>query len=452
MVRYFDAELETMPWTDVLAWQAERTATFVRGLVDRSPFHTEKLAGVGVPTGVVRDLAFLEDLPFTTKAEVRESQSTRDPALPLGRHQAVPRGAIHQVLSSSGTTGQPVLYGLTATDVEMWADVIATAFWTAGVRPDDIAGHLVGLPGVAGGLPYADGFRRIGAGLAWIGGWPTERVVELMISLGVDAVLATSSFGTYLTDRCEDLVGIPAKDIGVRKMLGGGEPGLGQPEIRQKIVEGWGLDVLSEIMGLGDVLACLWAECEDGGGMHFCGQRAVAVELVDPATGEPRAWEEGVRGEAVYTTFAREATPALRYRSRDHVLVTATSCACGRTSPRIRCVGRTDDMLIYKGMNVFPSSLRDVVLQGFADDVQPSIRVWKDGSDQVRFDGPIPMDVEASDDLAPDRYREVAAAIAADVRARLQVRVAVTVVAPGSMPRTAYKTPLVHVRETDDDQ
>jgi hypothetical protein len=109
-------------------------------------------------------------------------------------------------------------------------------------------------------------------------------------------------------------------------------------------------------MGLGDVMSLLWAECEAEGGMHFCGQRSVAVELIDPASGAVLPWEEGVRGEAVYTTFAREATPVLRYRSADHLVVTAMSCPCGRTSPRIRCVGRTDDMLIYKAMNVFPRS------------------------------------------------------------------------------------------------
>lgn len=442
---YFDTEIETMPWPDVLAWQAPRVADFVRDLPGRSAFHAEQLSSVAVPANS-HDLDFMADLPFTVKTQIRDSQAVLDPALPLGRHQGVPRDAIHQVLSSSGTTGKPLLYGLTKADRALWSDVIATAFFTAGVRPEDLAGHLVGLPGVAGGLPYADGFRRIGAGLAWIGGWPTERVVELMAALRVDTVLATSSFGIYLTDRCEELTGIPAKDIGVRKMLGGGEPGLAQAEIREKIIQGWGLESLSEVMGLGDVLACLWAECPEGAGMHFCGQRGVAVELINPSTGLGVAWEDGARGEAVYTTFAREATPALRYRSADHMLVTGVGCACGRTSPRVRCIGRTDDMLIYKGMNVFPSSLRDVVLTRFSAEVQPYVRVWKERADQVRFDRPIPLDVEAGEALSQDRWHSVATAIDAEVRTRLQVRVAVTLVAPGSMPRTAYKTPLVHVR------
>ncbi|MGH9010453.1 MAG: phenylacetate--CoA ligase family protein, partial [Acidimicrobiia bacterium] len=189
-----------------------------------------------------------------------------------------------------------------------------------------------------------------------------------------------------------------------------------------------------------------WGECDAESGMHFCAQRAVAVELIDPQTGDVLSWEDGASGEVVYTTFAREATPMLRYRSSDHVVVTGVGCSCGRTSPRIRCVGRTDDMLIYKGMNVFPAAIRDVALTGAGDAVEPYVRVWKDRAEQVRFDEPIPVDVEAAEALPPDRYGQVAARIEADLRNRLQIRAAVTVVAPGTLPRSAYKTPLVHVR------
>jgi len=197
-------------------------------------------------------------------------------------------------------------------------------------------------------------------------------------------------------------------------------------------------------------MALLWAECEAGGGMHFCGQRSVAVELIDPASGAVLPWEEGVRGEAAYTTFAREATPVLRYRSADHLVVTAMSCPCGRTSPRIRCVGRTDDMLIYKAMNVFPSAIRDVVVRGFPGAVEPYLRIWKDHADQVRYDTPIPVDVEAAPGLAAGRYQEMARAVERELRARLQIRADVTLLDPGTLPRTTYKTPLLHVREPPD--
>jgi len=354
-----------------------------------------------------------------------------------------------QTLSSSGTTGEPVMYALTETDLQTWRDGIATGFFTAGIRSDDVVAHLVGLPGVAGGLPYADGLRRIGATLAWIGGLPTERIIALIPRLQATAVLSTTSFGTYLADRCHELTGQDASALGVRTLLGGGEPGMAQPEIRDKIIEGWGLQRACEVMGLGDVMALLWAECEAGGGMHFCGQRSVAVELIDPVSGAVLPWADGVRGEAVYTTFAREATPVLRYRSADHLVVTALTCPCGRTSPRIRCVGRTDDMLIYKAMNVFPSAIRDVVLQRFPGAVEPYLRIWKDHADQVRYDSAIPVDVEAAPGLPADRYPEVARAIEAELRVRLQIRADITILDPGTLPRTTYKTPLLHVRQME---
>ena len=179
-------------------------------------------------------------------------------------------------------------------------------------------------------------------------------------------------------------------------MIGGGEPGLGQPELRRRIVDGLALTHLRETMGLGDVIPSMWGECEVEDGMHFNAQRYVMLELIDPETGQALPWREGATGEIVYTAFARDATPVVRYRSRDHAAVVAMGCACGRTSPRIRCIGRTDDMLIYKGMNVFPTAIRDLVVARFAGRIEPMLRLWKARRDQVRFDEPIEVDVEAS--------------------------------------------------------
>jgi phenylacetate-coenzyme A ligase PaaK-like adenylate-forming protein len=446
MKAYWDPELETMPWEELLRWQAGQVASWLAALPGRSRFHREKLAGARLPAPAA-DPGFLADLPFTTKEELRASQEDAGPGEPFGRHQGVPLSSVTQVLSSSGTTGDPLSFALTAADLEVWRDGIATGFYAAGIRGHDVVAHLVGLPGVAGGLPYADGFRRIGAALAWIGGRPTEQIVRSIPRLQATAVLATSSFGTYLADRCRELTGSDAASLGVRTLLGGGEPGLAQPEIREKIRQGWGLDSVHEVMGLGDVMSLLWAECDDEGGMHYCGQRSVTVELVDPGSGAAVGWQDGAEGEAVYTTFAREATPVLRYRSADHMVVTATACPCGRTSPRVRCVGRTDDMLIYKAMNVFPSAIRDVVMGRFSGAVEPYLRVWKDHPRQVRFDHPIAVEVEASAGLAAERYQDVARRIEHELRARLQVQTTVTLLQPGALPRTAYKTALVHVRD-----
>jgi phenylacetate-CoA ligase/benzoylacetate-CoA ligase len=238
--------------------------------------------------------------------------------------------------------------------------------------------------------------------------------------------------------------GVPSR---LAKVLGGGEPGLGQPEIRRRITQALGITHLRETMGLGDVISGMWAECEAQDGMHFNAQRYVAIELVDAESGDAVPWREGATGEIVYSAFARRASPVLRYRSRDHALVVGTRCPCGRTSPRIRCIGRTDDMLIYKGMNVFPGALRDVIATRFAADVEPLVRVWKERKDQVRFDDAIALDVEATPDFDMARAQTLCRDIEDEVRRQLQVRIRVSVLARGTLPRSAYKTPLLAVRE-----
>lgn len=436
-------EIESWPWPEVQAWQLQQLAPWLEELPGRSDHYRARL---GSTPAVPRDLAALAGLPTTTKDELRAAQADAPPGAPFGTNQAAPLVDIVQLVTSSGTTGDPTLFGLTGRDLATWQQRMATAFYTAGVRPTDVVAHLVALPGVAGGMPYAEGLRTVGATLAWLGGLPPERVIRAIPRVQATTVLATSSFGTYLADRCRDVVGRDATTLGVRNLLAGGEPGLGQPEIRAKIRDGWGLDHVHEIMGLGDVMPVAWAECDDEGGMHFTAQRSVLVELVDPGSGEHVPWEPGARGEAVYTTFDREASPVLRYRSADHLEVTAAHCPCGRTSPRVRCVGRTDDMLIYKAMNVFPSAIQDVILERLPERVQPYLRIWKESADQVRFDGPIPLEIEAAESLPPAEYAPTAEMVEHEVRQRLQVRVSATVIEPGTLPRSTYKNSLVQVR------
>lgn len=442
---YWNETLETMPWRKVERWQAQHIDQMLAPLRQSSGLYRELHAEVDAAK-VIRSLTDLADLPFTMKDHIRDAQDRASEAEPFGTNQVVPVADIVQVVSSSGTTGRPLYYALTARDVEVWTDAIANNFFTAGVRKSDVVAHLVGLPMVAGGLPYADAFRRIGATLCWLGGFPTERILREMRRLRTSALLATTSFGVYLTEQW-DAVGLETSvPSTLRTVLCGGEPGLNQPEIRERITRGLGISHLREVMGLGDVISAMWGECEEHDGMHFNAQKSVAVELIDPETGANVPWEADATGELVYTTFARDATPLVRYRSRDHALVIGTDCRCGRTSPRIRCVGRTDDMLIYKGMNVFPTAIRDLITQLFVDDVGPMLRIWKERVDQVRFDNSIAVDVEAAPSLAPNAYPGLAAAIVQAVRAQLQVRIDVTVLEPGSLPRSVYKNSLLAVR------
>lgn len=442
---YWNEELETLPWPEVERWQAAQVAAALGRIRSSSGLYARLHHGLPEAPRLAT-LADLQSLPFTFKDDLRAAQEAADDASPFGLNQAVPRERVVQVVASSGTTGRPLYFAMTQADAQACADAIANVWFTAGLRPGDIVAHLVGLPMVAGGLPYADGFRRLGATLCWLGGFPTERILREMRHLRVTAMLSTTSFAMHLSEQWAQAgreTGLPSH---LHTVLGGGEPGMQQREVRARITSGLALQRVRDSMGLGDVMPSMWSECEAEDGMHFNAQRYVAVELINPDSGERIEWQEGATGEALYTTFAREAMPVVRYRSRDHVQVVAMRCACGRTSPRMRCIGRTDDMLIYKGMNLFPSALRDLVGTQFAGRAAPLLRIWKARADQVRFDDPIPVEIEAEAALDADAASALAREIEDLTRARLQVRIAVTLVAPGELPRSMYKQSLVAVR------
>jgi phenylacetate-CoA ligase/benzoylacetate-CoA ligase len=198
-------------------------------------------------------------------------------------------------------------------------------------------------------------------------------------------------------------------------------------------------------MGVGDVLPAMWSECHIGQGMHFTAAPDILVELIDPDTLDRVPWEVGALGEAVYTTLTRESSAVVRFRSRDHLQVVAVDCPCGRTSPMIRCIGRTDDMLIYKAMNVYPTAIRDVVLDLASPYLTGIMRIRKDTADQVRFDNAIPLEVEVRDDV--DRGEAAGALAAAEglVRQKLRVRVDIEAVPTGVIPVSSYKNALTYV-------
>lgn len=437
---YWNQRFETMPWTDVHRYWLEKFNLLLDYVKSNSPFYRKHLA----ETKAVASFDDLTAVPVMTKSEIREAQLAGDAENPLGTIQVARTEDIVQVISSSGTTGRPVYYGITRKDLESWRESLAAFTYTANIRKSDVAAHVVGTPIFAGGEPYFEGMRHIGATVVWAGGLATERLFETLRNLHCTAILGTTSFDLYLAENCRKYLGVDAKDLGVRKILGGGEPGLGEAPIRDRIKELWGADSVREIMGLADIMPGMWAECEEEKGMHFTAQPHVMVELTDPGTGKHLPWEPGVCGEPVYTTITREATPIIRYASHDFIRVEALECSCGRTSPRMRCIGRVDDMLIYKAMNVFPSAIRDVVVTCFKDVLTGYLQVVKDSAAQVRFDKPIPVDIEVLPSVE-DKSR-LKKDIENKVREILVVKIEANLVPPETIQRTVYKTPLVRVR------
>jgi phenylacetate-coenzyme A ligase PaaK-like adenylate-forming protein len=438
---YWDKEFETMAWGDLHNYWLDRFNALTVYVKDGSEFYKEHLKKIGKC-----DLfEALTGVPVMTKNEIREAQLAGNRNTPLGSIQTARTEDIVQVISSSGTTGRPVYYGVTRNDLAAWQDALAAFTYNAGIRKTDIVAHVVGIPIFAGGEPYFGGMRHIGATVVWAGGLATQRLYETIRNMYCTAILGTTSFDLYLAEHCQEFLGVDPKELGIKKVLGGGEPGLSEEPIRRRIKDIWGADTIREVMGLADIMPGMWSECEEENGMHFTAQKYVMVELTDPETGLHLPWEAGVCGEPVYTTVVREATPIIRYASHDYVRVEGVDCKCGRTSPRIRCIGRVDDMLIYKAMNVFPSAIRDVVVKNFESELTGYIQVVKDYAAQVRFDSPIPVDIEILPSVQdPAKLKR---GIENAVREVLTVRIEANLVPPDAIERTAYKTPLVRVKK-----
>lgn len=437
---YWNKEFETMPWQEVQKYWLSKVPAFINYLRQNSDYYRKRLQAVGS----VKTMDEMRQFPFITKKEVREAQLNSTRELPLGEIQTAKTEDIVQVISSSGTSGKPCYYGATVKDVEVWKDAIANLYYTAGIRKDDIVAHTTGVPLFAGGEPYFEGIRNIGALTVWPGNLSTSRILETIRNLNCTVIQATASFNLYLAEQCQAALGIDPRELGIKKILGGGEPGIGEEAIRQKLKDAWNAETVRELMGLADVMPGLWAECEDESGMHFNAQKYVMVEILDKETGECLPWEPGVEGELVYTNFSRFATPVFRYRSADLVRVLDTSCSCGRTSPKIRCIGRVDDLLIFKAMNVFPSAIRDVVLQHFEEYLTGQLQVIKDYPEQVRFDSAIPTDIEVNSqeyDLIDLKKK-----IEKIVRDTLNIRIEANLVPANTIQRTQYKSPLIRVR------
>lgn len=439
----FDREIQTRPVEEQFAIDREQYRRQIRYLFDNSEFYRGKLEAAGFRSP--EDVGELDDiaaLPFTEKDELRKTQASSPP---FGSHLASPPENLRRVFSTSGTTGVPCYLGLTENDIDVYATNVARGYSAAGFSKGQrlVVGFNAG-PFVAGAVYY--GFDKIGCTVIPVGTGNTERMVTAIRKLGATGVSCTPSYGLYLIDWCQEH-GIETRTLGLKNMITAGEPGGGDPLIRARIEEAFGCQ-LRESMGIGDISLSVWAEDEDGNGMNFMAREFAHVELIDPASGDPIPWEDGAEGELVYTALVREAMPLLRFRSRDHVIVNMKPNPTGRTGPRIRCIGRTDDMLIVRGVNLFPTAIRSI-LKEFHPDVSGMLQV-RPREHGVLQTPPLPVVVELAErvEQAPEGLAE---RIAGEIRDRLLVRADIRLVKHGTLPRETYKSKLIDYSEVEGD-
>jgi phenylacetate-CoA ligase len=427
-------EIELQPWAVQLDHDARAYEEQISYLLARSPFYRERLGSAGIRQPKdAGGLAAIAQLPFTEKQHIWASCTVDNP---IGAHLCVPREEIVRIFSTSGTTGTPSYIPLTAGDLENWVTTSARSYAASGLsRGETVVTTYNAGPFVAGAALAA--FDRLGVCHVPVGTGNTERLMTAVRQLKPSAVVMTPSYAAYLIEWASER-GFDLPGSSVRRVLVAGEPGGGEAAFRARLEAGWGARV-TEAMGIGDIGVSLWGECEAQCGMHLGGRGFVHAELVDPASGAAIAMADGARGELVLTHLRHRAAPLLRFRSRDHVEVWTSPCSCGRTAPRIRCIRRTDDMLIVRGVNVFPSAIRDVVGQ-FLPEVSGFILV-KPEQQGVAQEPPLPVAVElAKGGLAraglADRIRD-------RIRETLVVSTRIELVPHGSLQRSEYKSKLV---------
>ena len=433
-----EPEVETRSWDEQAALDDASYRTQLGYLLERSAFYREKLGAAGFSTREsLGGLAGIARLPLTDKHELRASCT---PDNPIGAHLCASPDEIVRIHSTSGTTGAPSYVPLTATDLENWVSGSARSYAASGLAAGErlVSTYNAG-PFVAGAALAA--FDRIGVCHVPVGTGNTALLLTAIELLRPDAVVLTPSYAATLVEAAGER-GIDLATSSVRRVLVAGEPGGGEPAFRALLEAGWGAQV-TEAMGIGDIGPSLWGECEAQDGMHLGARGFVHVELVDPQTGDARALDDGATGELVLTHLRHRAAPLLRFRTHDHVEVRTSLCACGRTSPRVRCLGRTDDMLIVRGVNVFPSAVRDVV-GAFAPAVSGHI-LLRPTAAGVAQEPPLPIRVELARGREPDD--SLAEAIRERLRSVLLVATRVELVPWGSLERSEYKSTLVHRQE-----
>lgn len=356
--------VECAPLDGVKQLQEKKLVEQMVWLKKHSTFYQRKFSDAGLSFDEIKSIDDLQKVPYTVKTELRDSLAAERP---FGQHLAADLADVIQMQASSGTTGSPAYIALTESDAEQWHEMSARCFFSGGINPGDLVLHGFSLAkGFVGGVPIVQALQYMGAIDIPIGadGGP-DRLLRVAADLRPRCIVGAPNFILHLAERAPELIGMEAKDLGVERVIVGGEPGGGIPAIRARIEELWGAKCC-ELLGGTDFGVTYWAECNEQSGMHMVSPDYIIVELLDTNTDEIIPFETGVSGELIYTALGRKASPLVRFRSGDHVEVLGTDCGCGRTGPKIRCVGRTDDMLIVRGANVFPSAIQSIIA-----DMQP---------------------------------------------------------------------------------
>ena len=423
--KYWDEEIETASPATIEKLESERLRTQVAYVYANSRYFASMFDGAGVKPGDIKHRDDLARLPLSEKSDTAKAQ---DDGTLFGPNQCAPVERIVRIQCTGGSTGRALRFGLTQHDVNDYDEMGARALWSMGCRPGEVIFACLNYNLYGGGVSDHMTFERLGAATIPFGVGNSRRLLEMMMHFKEDiAMWVTPSYAVLLAEIAKE-DGINPFDVGVRKGYFGGEAGIGIPHYRLKIEQTWGLRS-AELYGIGE-LGMHCGECEQRNGVHYHPTGFVLAELIDPDTTEPVPFEDGAVGEFVYTSLRREACPLLRMRSHDLMQVFTEPCACGRTSFRFRVLGRSDDMFIVKGVNVFP-----LAVQGTLSKLQPQLT----GEFQIILDRAPPIDylprinVEVARDVPPQAHEALIAQTRDTLRVELNFTADITLIEEGTI-------------------
>lgn len=424
MGKYWNEEIECMPREQMKKLQDERLAAQVKHVWDNVPYYRKMMEEKGVTPDDVKSTDDLHKLPFLTKADLRE-------AYPYGL-LAKPLDECVRIHSTSGTTGKRVVAFYTQHDIDLWDDCCARAITAAGGTKSDVCHIAYGFGLFTGGAGLNGGSHKVGCLTLPMSSGNTERQIQFMQDLGSTILCCTPSYAAYIGETLKEM-GLTSDDIKLKAGIFGAEPWT--EEMRREIEKSLGIKAydiygLTETSGPGVAF-----ECEAQQGMHINEDNFIA-EIIDPDTGE--VLPEGSKGELVFTSITKEAFPLLRYRTRDICILSREKCSCGRTLVKMtKPMGRSDDMLIIKGVNVFPSQIESVLLK--ISKATPNYQIIVD---RVGTTDTFEILVEISDDMFSDTVKtieELAKKISDDIHSILGIRAKIKLVEPKSIPRSEGK-------------
>jgi len=420
----FDEKYETMPRLALESLQLHRLQKQIANVYAKVPYYAAKMDEAGVSPSDIKTLADVTKLPFTTKEDLRKNY-------PFGLF-TVPMEEVVRIHASSGTTGQPTVVGYTKADIKMWAGLMARSLVAAGAKPKDIVHNSYGYGLFTGGLGAHYGAEELGATVIPISGGNTKKQIQIMKDFNSSVLLCTPSYALNMAEVMLDQ-GIDPKKLNLQVGIFGAEPW--SEAMRQEIQEQLGIvaiDIygLSEIIGPGVAIECH----EEQRGLHMMEDHFLA-EIVDPDTFEPLPL--GEKGELVFTTITKEAFPVIRYRTKDFSRIITDECSCGRTFHRMEKVtGRSDDMMIIRGVNVFPSQIEEVLCS--VEGVEPHYMIIVDRKGSLDT---LEVQVEVSNLFSGEikKLEATTSLIQKEIKERLGVSCKATLVEPKTLLRSEGK-------------